>query len=48
MADKLEQEHEEMERMKRLYEMARKDYREMRMQHAVLGTELDDLKAKAQ
>jgi|13_taG_2_1085334.scaffolds.fasta_scaffold11686_1 hypothetical protein len=48
MAEQLDAERAEVERMKRLYEMARKDYREMRMQHAVLGTELDDLKAKAQ
>lgn len=44
MADQLDAERAEAERMKRLYEMARKDYREMRMKHAVLGTELDDLK----
>ena len=44
MAEQLEQERAEAERMKRLYEMARSDYREMRMKHAVLGTELDDLR----
>ncbi len=45
MADQLDAERAEVERMKRLYEMARNDYREMRMKHAELGTELDDLKA---
>lgn len=44
MGEQLAIERAEAERMTRLYEMARNDYREMRMQHAVLGTELDDLK----
>jgi len=46
MAEQLEFVGAEAERMERLYNMARKDYREMRMQHAVLGTELDDLKVE--